>query len=100
MRISDWSSDVCSSDLADDDRDDDDFFHRSGSLFLALRGLQRGELVGDLVGGLQFGDLFVERLLVAETQRVRTALSLVDAAFEHLEAREGILDAVDRKSVV
>src|SRR3546814_1576308 len=30
---------------ADDDRDDDDFFHRSGSLFLALRGLQRGELV-------------------------------------------------------
>src|SRR3546814_8287943 len=92
MRISDWSSDVCSSDL--DDRDDDDFFHRSGSLFLGLRGLQRGEFVGDLVGGLQLGDFLVERLLVAEAQRIGTAFGLVDAALEDFEAREGVFDTV------
>src|SRR3546814_6540010 len=39
-------------------------------------------------------DFLVERLLVAEAQRIGTAFGLVDAALEDFEAREGVFDAV------
>src|SRR3546814_18518628 len=87
MRISDWSSDVCSSDLAGD------------ALRLAVRGDEddrHGIPVEDAARGIDAVDIILEaeihedeigRRIVCERDRLRTALG--DAAHRSEERRVG-----------
>src|SRR3546814_2378007 len=72
MRISDWSSDVCSSDLADP--------MRAGPIFLANH-------AGGVAGGISTGQPVVVRVAFKPTSSILTPLPTIDRTGAETEIR-------------
>src|SRR3546814_20978298 len=89
MRISDWSSDVCSSDLAQHRLDDD------GGKLVAVLGGERRRLLGIVIGGADELERRVERAFAREHEDA----AVIGAVNDHDLRSPGHRPRGDRKGV-
>src|SRR3546814_1811477 len=106
MRISDWSSDVCSSDLVEQQRVDVARLqlHRAGAFGLDVAA-PRGHALVPVVGRLLVGLLDQQQRRVGARERTPLPVAILESrALVELDGAaadaQRVLPAVDRKSVV